>query len=75
MKGRIIRDAKKFFEQEEDYYKPVGVGDFYSNKYIESKSNGDIIKTLSITEYLDEITPYLKDIISYKKNIIHGKSS
>ena len=41
-KERIIRDIKNLFEQqEEDYYKPVGVGSFYSNNYFEDESNCD----------------------------------
>ena len=30
----IIRDIKTFFEQQEDYYKPVRVGNFWNNNYI-----------------------------------------
>lgn len=29
IKGRIITDIKNLFEQEENYYKPVRVGNFY----------------------------------------------
>ena len=48
---RIIGDIKNFFEQEvEDYYKPVGLGDFYSNNYIVYERNGYRNKTLSIEE-------------------------
>ena len=31
----IIRDIKTFFEQQEDYYKPVRVGNFWNNNYIQ----------------------------------------
>ena len=50
------------FEQkeEEDYYKEVRVGYFYSNNYIEYARNDDKNKT---NKYHDEINPYLKDII------------
>ena len=52
-----------FFELEEDEYnKPVRVGKFRSNIYIEYKSKGNR-KTLSVEEYLNKIKPYLKDII------------
>ena len=62
VKDRIIRDIKNLFEQkEQDYYKPVRVGIFYSNNYIEFESNDDTNKTLSIREYRNEIKPYLKD--------------
>ena len=40
IKDRIIRDIKSLFEREEDYYKGGGVGNFYSNNYIEYESNG-----------------------------------
>ena len=66
---RIIRNIKKFFErEEEDYYKPVRVGNFYSNNYVEYENNGDRNKTLSIEECLGEIKPYLKDINKFKKS-------
>ena len=49
-----------FFELEEDEYnKPVRVGKFRSNIYIEYKSKGNR-KTLSVEEYLNKIKPYLK---------------
>ena len=35
IKDRRIRDIKNLFEQEEDHHKPVRVGNFYSNNYIE----------------------------------------
>ena len=46
IKGRIIRDIKTFFQEEEDYEKLVRVGNFYRNNYIEYESNGDKKKTL-----------------------------
>ena len=38
IKDRIIRDIKNLFEheQEENYYKPVRVNNFWSNNYIEN---------------------------------------
>ena len=44
IKDWVIRDMKKLFEQE-DYYKPVRVDNFYSNNYIKYKSNDDRNKT------------------------------
>ena len=35
VKDKTIRDLKNLFKQEEDYYKPVKVGNFSSNNYIE----------------------------------------
>ena len=50
-------------EQEDDYYKPIRVGNFWNNIYIEYESNGDKNKNLSVKEYLNEIKPYLSDVI------------
>ena len=62
-KHRTIRDIKKLFEHEKEYYyKPVRVSNFDCNNYIEYESNGDKNKTLSIKEHLDETELYLKDI-------------
>ena len=42
IKERVIRDIRNLFENEgEDYYKPVQVGNFWSNNYIEYGSNDD----------------------------------
>ena len=44
IKDRILIYIKNFFEhekEEENYYKPVIVSNFWSNNYIEYKSNGD----------------------------------
>ena len=42
IKERVIRDIRNLFEnEEEDYYKPVQVGNFWSNNYIEYGSNDD----------------------------------
>ena len=59
--GRIIREIKTLFEQEEDYHKLTRIDNFWTNNYIEYESNGDRNKTLSIKEYLDTIKPYFKD--------------
>ena len=40
IKDRILSDIKNFFEhEEENYYKPVRVSNFWSNNYVEYKSN------------------------------------
>ena len=62
IEDRIIRDIKNFFQhekEEENYYKPVRVINFWSNNYIEYESNVDRNKTLSVEKYLDKISPYL----------------
>ena len=56
--GRILTDTKNLSEyEEEENYKPVRVRHFWSNNYIEYKSNGERNKTLSVEEYLDKIRP------------------
>ena len=66
---RILRKIRNIFEyeQEENYYKPLRVSSFWSNNYIESKSNSDRNKTLPVEENLNRISPYLKDIINNLK--------
>ena len=60
IKDRILRDINNLFEhkEEENYYKPVRVSNFWSNNYIEYESNGDRNKALSVEEYLNKISPY-----------------
>ena len=61
----MLRDIKDLFEyeEEENYYKPLRVSNFWSNNYIEYKSSRDRNKTLSVEEYLNKIRSYLEDII------------
>ena len=73
IKNRIVRDIRNLVEHEEDYYKPLGVGNFLSYNYIEYESNSDRNKALSFEEYLNKIRSYLKDIINNLKNLIHRK--
>ena len=61
-----MHKISRFFDlakPEEDYYKPIRIGNASSSNYIEYKSNGDKDKTLSIKKYLDKIKPYLNDLI------------
>ena len=65
-----MRDIKNLFEwKEEDYDQTVRVGNAWDNNYIESESNGDEYKTLSIKEHHDKIKLYLKDIIKNLQKI------
>ena len=64
IKDKTNRDIKILFEEEDDYYKPIRVGDFWNNNYIEYESNGGRNKKPSIKEHLNEIKSYLKDIIT-----------
>ena len=41
IKDRILKDIKNLFDHEDYYYKPVIVNNFWSNNYIEYKSEGD----------------------------------
>ena len=65
IKDRTIRDIRTLFEQQEEkhYYKPIRVGNFWNNNYINYKSSGDRNKNLSVKEYLVEFKPYMRDII------------
>ena len=69
IKHRILRDVRNLFEhkEEEHYYKPVRVSNFWSKNYIEYENNSDTNRTLSVEEYLNIIGPYLKDIINNLK--------
>ena len=73
IKDRVIRDIKNLLEREEDYYRPVRVGKFYSSNYIKEESNGDRNKTLSVEEYLNKTRPYLKKYINNLKKYDTGK--
>ena len=70
IKDKIIRDTQNLFEheEEENYYKPVRVSNFWSSNYIEYKSTSNRNKTLSVKEYLNKIMPYLKDINNLKNS-------
>ena len=59
----MIRDIRTLFEQQEDYYKPKRVNNFWNNNYIKYESNGDKNRNLSQDEYLNKIEPYLRNII------------
>ena len=43
------------FKQGDDYYKPISVGNFWNNNYIDYGSSGERNKNLSVKEYLDKI--------------------
>ena len=53
----MIRDIRNHFEhEEEDYYKPVRIGNFWSNEYIEYKSKSDrkalSVKRIACVKYI-----------------------
>ena len=56
IKDRIIRDIRTLFEQqEEDYYQPKRVSNFWNNNYIEYMSNGD--KNRNLMNILIKLKP------------------
>ena len=59
-----IKNLFEYEKEEENFYKPVRVNSFCSNSYIQSKSNKDKNRILSVEEYLDKIKPNLRDIIN-----------
>ena len=68
IKGKMIRDIRTLFEQEEDYYKPKRLGGFSNNNHIEYKRNGDKNNNLSPDECLDKMKPYLMNMITNLQN-------
>ena len=61
IKDKLIRDIKAF-EEEDNYYEPIKVGNIWKNDYIEYGSNSDKSKILLVKEYLIEIKLFLEDI-------------
>ena len=59
-------------QEEENNYKPVRVSNFWSNNWIEYKSNREKVK-LTVEEYPNKIRLYLKDIINNLKISHTGK--
>ena len=64
IKDRIIRDISTLFKQEqEDYYEPKKVSNFWNNNCIEYERNCDKNGNLSLDEHLNKIKRYLRNII------------
>ena len=57
------QSEENIIKQEDHYYKPTRVSNFWNNNYIEHESSGDTNKNLSVNEYLDKLKPYLRDIM------------
>ena len=49
-KNKIVRDLRTLFKQEDDFYKPIRVGNFWNNNYIEYQTSDDRNKNLSVKE-------------------------
>ena len=56
-----MRNLSKY--EGEDYYKPLRVGNFWSNVYIKYTNKGKR-KTQSVEEYIHKIRSYLRDIMN-----------
>ena len=52
-----------FKSDEEDYCKPIRIGNAFSSNCIEYESKGDKDKMFSIKNFLDKIEPYLNNLI------------
>ena len=63
IKSGVIRGIMTLFVQEEDYYDPKRVNNFWNNNYIEYENNGDKNTNLSLDKYLNKIKTYLGNII------------
>ena len=63
-----MRSFWALFKQEDNYYKPTRVDNFWNNNYIKYESNSDSNKHVSVKEYLDKIKPYLRDVIINLQN-------
>ena len=66
IKQKIIRDIWTLFkqdEEEENYYKPKRLNNFWNNIYTEYESNGDKTRNLSLDKYFHKIKTYLRNIV------------
>ena len=68
IKDRIIINIRALVEQQEHYYKPKIVSNFWNKSYIEYESNADENRNLLLDEYLNKIEPYLRNVIIDLRN-------
>ena len=80
IKDGIVNNIRRLFDQDEDYYVPKSVNNFWNNNYIEYESNGDKNRNLSFDEYINKIETYLRNTIinlqnsnTWKNHIISPK--
>ena len=64
IRDRIVRDVMAL--EDDDYYKPIRIGNFWSNSYIEYESSGDRKKTLPVKEYLRDMIINLQKSDTWK---------
>ena len=63
-RGKKLNQSKTQKQSEDDdYYKPNRVGNFWDSNYIEYESNADKNKSLSLDGYLQKTRHYLRDLI------------
>ena len=81
IEGIVLRNIKNLFEYEkekENCHRPVRSNNFWSNNYIEYKSNSGKNRILSVEENLDKIRSYLEtlNIISnnHMENLIDNNN-
>ena len=63
---KIIRNIRTLFKQEEEeenYYKPKRLNNFWNNIYIEYESNGDKTRNLSLDKYFHKIKKHLRNTV------------
>ena len=70
IKDKIMRDVRRIFEQEEDYYKPKSANNFWNSNYIEYESNGDKNRNLLLDECLNNIKPCFRNGIDLQ-NLVY----
>ena len=73
IKDIIVRDIRTLFEQEDDYYKPKKISNFWNNNYIEYESNDDRNKKLSLQKYLESDT--WKILLTIAINLVSSKEA
>ena len=64
IRDRIVRDVMAL--EDDDYYKPIRIGNFWSNSYIEYESSGDRKRTLPVKEYLRDMIINLQKSDTWK---------
>ena len=70
IKDIALRSIKNLFDnkkEEENYYKPVRLNNFWNKNYSEYKSNSDKNRIISVEENLNKIKPYLRDLVNDHK--------
>ena len=59
----MIRDVKIHFQEEDGYYKPIKLVNFWCNNYLEYESKCDKNKNVKVKEHLSKIKLFLIDFM------------